>query len=1163
MMTFAYSGWRRRHRRDQSSDDIRIMVTTSGRGQLKEDLESSTWRRHRDCKATPYKGSCRSRCEERCVFLRYIVLPNWFHEAHLETSTSNAQDACNADAPKSSGNSNPTATSTNPPADHTETLAVENLISIVSSPVPTACLNDSTEPSSDTRLISKRVTSQDDTPSLDNILTLTNMFEDILGVTTNTDDTNGVEADLGNMETTITASPTPTLRIHKDHPKSQIIGPVDTLIQTRNKSKETEEQSFIATIHQKTNPALLQVCLFSCFLSQVEPKKIYDALQDPSWDPEFPARVYKVEKAMYGLHQAPRAWYGTLSKYLLTNGFQRVLQKEDGIFLSQDKYVGDILKKFGYSDVRSANTPMDKENPWGKDGTGKDVDLHLYNKNGKCVESEKSLKQLQLKEEEKPKKTKKEWPKTHTRIKSYASLKKRRKEKGHICNSSKVQPQGPVLPTFQSCGAQERVMQREGEGSRTPTEPHHIPTSEVSQSSQHELPSPLLPPVPAESLPTVIPSDNPLLGGRLDEGEEAAERVSDDKEEMATVLTSMDAASILTSGGVQVVPTAAEVATASVSIPTGGGVVSTASPTIPTASPIFTTATESTPYTRRKGKETMVESKTPMKKKVQEQIDVQLARELEEEMARDAQRMNEQIAQDAEIARIHAEEELQMLIDGLDRNNETVAKYLQEYYQFAAELPIEKRIELICDLVKYQDHYAKILKYQTQQRKLLSRKQQKEFYMSVLKSHAGWKTRHFKGMTLEEIKEKFDPVWNQFQDFISIEEVPKEKLKEMMELIPVEEVYVEALQVNHPTIDWEVHTDGERSYWKIVRLGGSTTSYQFFVDLLKHFDREDLNQLWALVKETLNIRPATSDKEMKLWVELKRLYEPYVKDQLWTHTQNLMHALVEWKLGGLLGIKCIRHFHGSDEFPLPEQLTTAYEDKFPLLIQSDATVKKIALLLKTGRYGRSGGKTEIDLGGKSCVQSIQYVVEMSHQREHAANLSTHTSNPSRRFNYICYDDDYDYEERSRGLSYNGNEELNTIPEKESDEFIKSSDEDLVPIPSKSKDTSGSDSDDVELLLHRDPSMSVASILEGFIDEPPLEENDDLFDLESKNDKWKKILYDAPINYLMTEDKVFDPGIHDQIVSPTYDCQDFEDSRARGFVHHPLELLSLAYRNPIS
>nr|GEY70603.1 hypothetical protein [Tanacetum cinerariifolium] len=56
----------------------------------------------------------------------------------------------------------------------------------------------------------------------------------------------------------------------------------------------------------------------------------------------------------------------------------QVLQKEDGIFLSQDKYIGDILNKFGFSDVRSSNTPMDKENPWGKDGPRKDIELHLY-----------------------------------------------------------------------------------------------------------------------------------------------------------------------------------------------------------------------------------------------------------------------------------------------------------------------------------------------------------------------------------------------------------------------------------------------------------------------------------------------------------------------------------------------------------------------------------------------------------------------------------------------------------------------------------------------------------------------------------------------------------------------------------------------------------------
>ncbi|GKB70090.1 hypothetical protein Tco_0931502, partial [Tanacetum coccineum] len=183
----------------------------------------------------------------------------------------------------------------------------------------------------------------------------------------------------------------------------------------------------------------------------------------------------------------------------------------------------------------------------------------------------------------------------------------------------------------------------------------------------------------------------------------------------------------------------------------------------------------------------------------------------------------------------------------------------------------------------------------------------------------------------------------------------------------------------------------------------------------------------------------------------------------------------------------------------------------------------------------------------------------------------------------------------------GNEELSSILEKESDEFIKSSVEDLVPIPSESEYSSRSDSEnvlpfddeslsdedvskdnvktysnplfefndeyissdvnllfdevlkeieckvsydsnldestflvtplsdsnvdefftpsnDVELLLHHDPSISVVSILQGFFNEPPPEENDDLFDLESKENDWKKILYDAPIDDLITEDK---------------------------------------------
>ncbi|GJX22250.1 putative ribonuclease H-like domain-containing protein [Tanacetum coccineum] len=123
-------------------------------------------------------------------------------------------------------------------------------------------------------------------------------------------------------------------------------------------------------------------------------KEVYVCQPRGFEDLNFPDRVYKVVKALYGLHQASRAWYETLSTYLLENGFQReqidttlfikrdqglqVKQKEDGIFISQDNYVTEILKKFSFSDVKTANTPMETHKPLLKDADGEDVDEHMY-----------------------------------------------------------------------------------------------------------------------------------------------------------------------------------------------------------------------------------------------------------------------------------------------------------------------------------------------------------------------------------------------------------------------------------------------------------------------------------------------------------------------------------------------------------------------------------------------------------------------------------------------------------------------------------------------------------------------------------------------------------------------------------------------------------------
>ncbi|GJS81196.1 hypothetical protein Tco_0747737 [Tanacetum coccineum] len=224
-----------------------------------------------------------------------------------------------------------------------------------------------------------------------------------------------------------------------------------------------------------------------------------------------------------------------------------------------------------------------------------------------------------------------------------------------------------------------------------------------------------------------------------------------------------------------------------------------------------------------------------------------------------------------------------------------------------------------------------------------------------------------------------------------------------------------------------------------------------------------------------------------------------------------------------------------------------------------------------------------ELKGKFNGMSIEINKKKELQHlEQVANLSTY---PSQRFKSFCYDDDddYDYEESTIPL----NEIVSQIPPDDEslsdedvpkdvkiysnplfefdDEYISSDvnplfDEVLedieckdsydsnldestflvTPLSDSNEDEFFTPRDDVELLLHHDPSISIVSILEGFTDEPPFEENDDLFDLESKENDWKKILYDAPIDDLITEDKVFDPGIHEKSFSPTFVKLTFED-----------------------
>nr|GFA02208.1 ribonuclease H-like domain-containing protein [Tanacetum cinerariifolium] len=140
----------------------------------------------------------------------------------------------------------------------------------------------------------------------------------------------GAEADINNLESIISVSPIPTTKIHKDRLTSQIIGDLSLTTQTRSMARAVRDQGGISHMFNED----FHTCMFACFLSQEEPKRVHQALKDPMYqmdvksaflygtikeevyvcqppgfeDPKNPDKVYKVVKALYGLHQAPRAW---------------------------------------------------------------------------------------------------------------------------------------------------------------------------------------------------------------------------------------------------------------------------------------------------------------------------------------------------------------------------------------------------------------------------------------------------------------------------------------------------------------------------------------------------------------------------------------------------------------------------------------------------------------------------------------------------------------------------------------------------------------------------------------------------------------------------------------------------------------------------------------
>ncbi|GJU79953.1 putative ribonuclease H-like domain-containing protein [Tanacetum coccineum] len=248
------------------------------------------------------------------------------------------------------------------------------------------------------------------------------------------------EGDMNNLEFSMPVSPIATTRVHKDHPVEQIIRDLHLAPQTKRMTKSVTEHepkkvwTLVDLPYGKRaigtkwvyrnkkdergivirNKARLvpqgytqeegidydEMDVKSAFLYGKIEEEFYVCQPSGFEDPEFPDRVYKVEKALYGIHQAPRAWYETLSTYLLDNGFQRgiidktlFIKKVKSDILLVQVYVDDIIfgstkkglctefkklmhKKFQMSSMES--THMETSKPLMKDENAEDVDVHLY-----------------------------------------------------------------------------------------------------------------------------------------------------------------------------------------------------------------------------------------------------------------------------------------------------------------------------------------------------------------------------------------------------------------------------------------------------------------------------------------------------------------------------------------------------------------------------------------------------------------------------------------------------------------------------------------------------------------------------------------------------------------------------------------------------------------
>ncbi|GJZ55328.1 hypothetical protein Tco_0610521 [Tanacetum coccineum] len=342
------------------------------------------------------------------------------------------------------------------------------------------------------------------------------------------------------------------------------------------------------------------------------------------------------------------------------------------------------------------------------------------------------------------------------------------------------------------------------------------------------------------------------------------------------------------------VSTTEPVSTAGATVTTASVVVSTGSPTkVSTADEI--TIAETLVYIRRSA------SKDKGKGKMDESEPVQTKTKIQQEQ--------EKLGYEAAV-RLQAkldEEERQRI----SRVHEAASSFNVEEWD-----DIQARIEADEELT---------LKFQVEEREKYTEAEQARMLVNLINQHMGSYTlQQLRGYSFDEIKSLFEATMKRINTFVPMESEDDKAVPELAvessKRVAEEELDQESSKKQKTGESSELAEEPRdketdelsqeelqqmmiivpEKYWKIIRVGNHTEVYHFFDDMPKSFDKDDLVMLWSLVKEKFNSTEPIDDKEREIWVELKRLFEPDIDDELWK-LQKLIHDLT-WKLCDSCGV---------------------------------------------------------------------------------------------------------------------------------------------------------------------------------------------------------------------------------------------------------------------